>query len=110
VQTVEVREGQKATLLAGLDEFGHRRARATVRRYRLASLFVLDEVERPEHAEASNLADAPMAARKRGETRTEHVSPIQAAFSTIPSSAMVLIVATAAAHASGWPEYVWPPA
>ncbi len=36
-------------------------------------------------------------------------APSRAAFSTTPSSAITLIVATAAAQASGCPEYVRPP-
>ncbi len=38
------------------------------------------------------------------------VSPIIVAFSSIFSSFMTSIVATAVAHANGWPMYVMPPA
>src|ERR1019366_1567507 len=104
MQPVEVRERQEARLLAGSHEVRHRGARATVGCDRFACRLVLDEVERPEHAQAAHLAYARMALASSASPGPSTFSPIQAAFSTIPSSFMALMVATAAAHASGWPE------
>ena len=82
----------------------HGRARAAVRRERLLGRAVADQLDRPEDTEAAHLADAGVVGGDLLQAGPEHLAPRRAAFSTMPSSSMVSIVATAAAQASGWPE------
>ena len=97
---VGVRERQQPGGLARRDhlvERGGREQRLGVR--------VGDQVDRPEGADAADLTDAGVPLGDLGEAGVEDVAPqALGVLDTMPSSRIVLIVATAAAVASRWPE------
>ena len=87
----------------------HVLARRVERHEHLARLAVLDQLDAPEAAlPRTSPIDGwrSCSARSSGPSTS---SPMLAAFSTMPSSLKASIEATAAAQASGWPEYVRPP-
>ena len=108
VQAVEVGERPQPALLARRGQLDHRLvvgAGGVVRHERLAGRPVADQLDGPEHAEPAHLADATGGASaisaSAGPTMS---SPRWRACSMMPSSLKMLMLATADAQASGWPE------
>ena len=73
MHAVEVGERHESALLALRNEFAHGRRGAAVRSQRLAGRAIRDEVEGPEDAETTHVADDGVALGKGAKTGAEHV-------------------------------------
>jgi len=104
VEPVVVGEGEKAALLALPHELVHGGARAPVGGERLSRRPVLHELESEEDPEPPHLADRAVPAASSVRPGRSTASPMRAAFSTMCSSVIALIVATAARAGERWPE------
>ena len=62
------------------------------------------QLDGPEHAQAAHLADGRVALLQLPQRRADHVGAQRADVLETPSSLKMVIEATAAAQASGWPE------
>src|ERR1019366_2576140 len=73
VYPVELAKGDQAALFASSQQVHHGRARPAIGRQRLASRFVLHELERPKDTQTAYLAETRVLVHQLLETRAEHL-------------------------------------